>query len=134
MVDADSDVKIAEALLQAPSLAALVGGRCALKELQQGTALPALVYQTITSNDTPYLDDESGVTVFRLQINPLALDVPMVNLIHKTVAEALLPVCDQVVAGKRVVSVRSAGRSGFDKDSLTGAWTRSADYLVTFDQ
>ncbi len=133
MTDVDADVQIAEALLQAPGIAALVGDRCAIKELPQGTDLPALVYQTITSNDTAYLDDESGVTVFRLQVNPLALDVPTVNHIHKAVAAALLPVRDQVVAGKRVIHVQSAGRAGFDKDQLTGTWTRPADYLVTFD-
>ena len=130
----DSDSRIAEALLQAPGIAALVGDRCTLAELLQGTVLPALVYQTITSNDTPYLPDEPGVTVFRLQINPVALDVPSVNQIHAAVAAALLPVHDQLVAGKRVIGVESAGRAGFSKDELTGAWTRSADYLVKFDQ
>lgn len=133
MTDVDADVLIAEALLQAPGVAALVGDRCAVKQLPQGTDLPALVYQVITSNDAPYLDDESSVSVFRLQVNPLALDVPTVNHIHKAVAAALLPVRDQVVAGKRVISVRSDGRAGFDKDQVTGAWTRPADYLVTFD-
>lgn len=133
MTDVDADALIAESLLQTPGVAALVGDRCALQQLPQGTDLPALVYQVITSTDTPYLDDESGVSVFRLQVNPLALDVPTVNHIHKAVAAALLPVRDQVVAGRRVISVRSEGRAGFDQDQVTGAWTRPADYLVTFD-
>lgn len=133
MTDVDADVLIAEALLLAPGVAALVGDRCALKQLPQGSDLPALVYQTITSTDTPYLDDDSGLTVFRLQVNPLALDVPTVNHIHKAVAAAVLAVRDQVVAGKRVISVQAAGRAGFDKDQVSGAWTRPADYLVTFD-
>ncbi|MFI8616486.1 DUF3168 domain-containing protein [Acidovorax sp. NPDC077693] len=130
----DSDVEIAEALLQAPGIAALVGARCALAQLPQGTQLPALVYQVITSTDTPYLDDQSGVTVFRLQVNPLAGDVPTVNQIHQAVAAALRDVRDQVVAGKRVIGVEFAGRAGYDKDDVTGAWTRPADYLVKFDQ
>ncbi|MBV7427278.1 MULTISPECIES: DUF3168 domain-containing protein [unclassified Acidovorax] len=134
MVDPGADLLIAEALLQAPGITALVGDRCALKQLPQGTGLPALVYQVITSNDNPYLDDESGVSVLRLQINPLAPDMPTVNLIHQAVADALMPVRDQVVAGKRVISVQSDGRAGVDQDQLTGAWTRPADYLVKFDQ
>lgn len=133
MTDVDADVLIAEALLQAPGIAALVGDRCALRQLPQGTDFPALVYQLITSTDSPYLDDESGVSVFRLQINPLAMDMPTVNQIHKAVADAVLPVRGQVMAGKRVIRVQSEGRAGVDQDPLTGAWTRPADYLVTFD-
>ena len=133
MVDPGADLLIAEALLQAPGITALVGDRCALKQLPQGTDLPALAYQVFSAIDTPYLDDESGVSVFRLQVNPLALDMPTVNQIHQAVADAVLPVRDQVVAGKRVIRVQSEGRAGVDQDPLTGAWTRPADYLVTFD-
>ena len=85
-----SDTLIAAALLRHPSIAALVGERIALKQLDQGEALPALVYSIPSSNTTAYLaaGHDTGKGFMRLQVNPLAQTSGEVEAIHAAVHQA----------------------------------------------
>lgn len=130
-----SDARIAAALMADARISALVGARVALAQLPQGTALPALVYQIISANAQPYLADwkEPGLVTFRLQVNPLAKTAGEVNALH----DAVLAVCRQLhgqsVAGQHLTHVERAGLGSYDKDNDSGTWTRSADYLITYE-
>lgn len=126
-----SDTRIAEALLQHPDITALVG-EPALAELPEGRGLPALVYQAFTTPH-PYLDGDS-LGLMRLQLNPLHLQPGGVETIHAAIEAALAWRTDELVAGHHVKHIEPGPYSGWSKDEFTGAWTRSRDYLVTFDQ
>ena len=128
-----NDASFCAALLQQPAITALVGNRSSLGQLKQGAALPALVYQVISSNDRPYLAawQEAVPVVLRLQINPLATSVDGVEAIAAAVRTALEWMHSTTVDGVRVTHIETAGRGPYDKDPETGTWTRSFDYLIT---
>lgn len=128
-----NDASFCATLLQQPGVTALIGNRAGLDHLKQGCALPALVYQVISSNDRPYLAawQESVPVVLRLQINPLAMTVDGVEAIAQAVRESIEWMHGGDVDGVRVISVETAGRGPYDKDHESGAWTRAFDYLIT---
>ena len=128
-----NDASFCAALLQQPAITALVGNRSSLGQLKQGAALPALVYQVVSSTDRPYLAawNESTPVVLRLQVNPLAMTVDGVEAIAAAVREAIEWMHGTTVDGVRVINVETAGRGLYDKDPETGTWTRSFDYLIT---
>ena len=128
-----NDASFCAALLQSPAITALIGNCAGLAQLRQGWALPALVYQVISSNDRPYVAGyaEPGPRTLRLQINPLATTVDAVEAIHAAVRAAVLQASQ--ADGVRIVHVETAGQGLYDKDETSGAWTRPADYLVTVE-
>jgi hypothetical protein len=121
---------IVAALLSAPGVVALVGTRRALRQLPQGTAMPALVYQVVTANPTPELNIETRLARSRVQINPLAATVAEVKAIHAAVRATMDFLHAQTVAGKAVVSCRLDLVGLMDKDNEAGVWTQPADYLL----
>lgn len=125
-----SDTRIAEALLQHPGIVALVG-QAALAELPQGRSPPALVYQAF-STYRPYLGTDS-TGLLRVQVNPLHLQPEGVEAIHAALEAALAWRTDEEVAGYHVKHIEPGPYSGWSKDPLTAVWTRSRDYLVTFE-
>lgn len=128
-----NDASFCAALLQQPGITALIGNRAGLGQLKQGAALPALVYQIVSSNDRPYLAawQEAAPVVLRLQINPLAKTVEGVEDIAAAVRSAIEWMHGTTVDGVRVISVVAAGRGPYDKDHETGTWTRAFDFLIT---
>lgn len=125
-----SDTRIAEALLQHPDIVALIG-EAAVVELPQGRKLPALVYQTFTT-ESPYLDGASS-SLLRLQLNPLHADPAVVEAIHQAIEGALAWRAGEEVAGHHIKLIEPGPYAGWSKDELTGAWTRARDYLVRFE-
>lgn len=130
-----SDTLIAAALLGHSSIAALVGERIALKQLDQGEALPALVYSIPSSNTTAYLaaGHETGKGFMRLQVNPLAQTSGEVEAIHAAVHQALAWRCAEEVAGHWLTHVEPGPYADWSKHQETGAWTRPRDYLIHFE-
>lgn len=131
-----SDFAIAAALMKDASLAALVGKRVALAQLDQGTPYPALVYQLVSSNARPYLagQQEPGKTTFRLQLNPLAKTINEITAIHAAARTLCMRLDGETVAGCRIIHVEAATVGNYDKDNAAGVWTRPADYLITFEE
>ena len=128
-----NDASFCSALLQQPGITALIGNRASLSQIKQGAALPALVYQVVSSTDRPYLAawNESTPVVLRLQINPLPTSVDGVEAIAAAVRTALEWMHGTTADGVRVISIVAAGRGPYDKDNESGTWTRSFDYLIT---
>jgi len=129
---------LAAALLADPAITAIVGNRRALHQLPAGTSLPALTYSIVNINPAPYLagEGETQPQVMRVQVNPLADSIGLVEQIHAAVRQAIDWKDNFTAAGKSVISVRYA-QSGPDDNTDFGdgatVWTSSADYLVTFE-
>lgn len=119
-------------LLNAPSITALVGSRRALSQLPQGTTMPALVYQVITSTPRPVVAYQNGpqMAQARIQINPLATTIPALKSIHDALRGVLDFKHNQSVGGKTVVSCRFDSLGPMDKDNDAGVWTQPADYIL----
>lgn len=127
---------VAAALLNQPSIVALVGARRALKQLKAGTTLPALVYTVVDVNPSAYLNDAAGYEAMRLQVNPLAATIDGVQAIHDAVQSALDGMAHTTVAGRRVIAVRRdvAGPEDSSTDDAGQViWTWPRDYIVIFE-
>lgn len=125
---------IVAALLNHPSITALVGTRRALAQLPQNTAMPAIVYNVLNADPRPNLDYADGpqMAQARIQLNPLALTIPEVKAIHSALRAVLDFKHNSTVAGKLVVSCRFNLLGPMDKDNEAGIWTQPADYLLAY--
>jgi len=123
---------IIKALLGNPAIVALCGDRCALAQLPQNTAMPAIVYQVVDAQPRPHVNyaTEPQMAVARIQINPLAQDIAKVKAIHTALRSVLDFKHNTIVAGKRVVSCRFSMLGPMDKDNEAGVWTQQADYVL----
>ena len=125
------EIIIAQFLKQQP-VAALVGTRVALSQLPQNTAMPALVYQVISSNPRPVVAFQTGPqrAEARIQLNPLATSIKGVKDIHAALRTVLDFKHNQTIGGKTVVSCRFDSLGAMDKDNDAGVWTQPADYIL----
>jgi hypothetical protein len=122
--------QIVAAMLSAAGVTALVGARRALRQLPTNTAMPALVYQVISSDPTPELALRTRLARARVQINPLAATIAEVKSIHAAVRAVMDFKHSQTVAGKLVMSCRLDLMGLLDKDNDAGVWTQPADYVL----
>lgn len=130
-----NEAKFVAVLLGHPLVKALVGANSAMGQLRQGATLPGLVYQLVTSQDRPYIDQwgRQGLRIIRVQVNPLAMTVDGVQAIYEAVDGVIHDARNTEINGARLIQVEKGVRGPFDKDPVSGAWTRSADYLLTIE-
>ena len=122
---------IASALLNVPGVTAIVGDRRALSQLPQGTAMPAIVYEGISTTPQLTMNAASGpqLLISRVQITALALNPGDVAAIH-TAAMAALNLKSGTYAGKQVASVIRDIKTQITKDNEAGVWYGSQDFMV----
>lgn len=125
---------IVHELLESPSIVALVGDRRALVQLPQGSLTPALVYKVVGVRPSPNVSYHLGSqrSIARVQLNPLATSIAMVQTIHAAIQKEFDFLHHAKVADKLLLSCRLALRGPVDKDNETGLWTQPYDYLLQF--
>lgn len=121
-------------MLNKTAVTNLVSTRRALGQLPQNTAMPALVYNIIDGVPEPNVAYQIGAqkAFARIQINPLALTIPDVKLIHAAVRSVLDFAHQQTVAGKLVISCRFDTIREMTRDIDSGIWTQPADYILRY--
>jgi len=122
---------ITAALLNVPGVTAIVGDRRALSQLPQGTAMPAVVYEGISTTPQITMNAASGpqLLISRVQITALGLNPGDVAAIHAAVMSAL-NLKSGTFAGKQVASVIRDLKTQVSKDSEAGVWYGSQDFMV----
>ena len=127
---------IVHSLLDRPSIVALVGDRRALVQLPQGSAIPAIVYKVVDVRPYPNVSYQVGSqrSIARVQFNPLATSIAMVQTIHEVLKKEFNFLHHVKVAEKLLVSCRVALRGPVDIDNETGLWTQPYDYLLQFSE
>lgn len=125
---------IVASFLNDASITALVGTRKAAVQLPQGTAMPAIIYNIIDNRPQPNLaaNLDNQIARARVQINVLANDIAKLKQIHSAIRNVMDYVHKTTVAGKLVVSSRVDIMSQMDKDSETGVWNQSIDYIIQY--
>lgn len=123
---------------------ALVGASIHAQQMQQGAALPAIVYSHIDSQELDPISaaafEESQVlTRARIQVNALAADTATRSAydLVKDILENARLACSfksGVIAGVQVVSVLRDSSGPDLRDDDLGVVTQSADFIVTFYQ
>jgi hypothetical protein len=123
---------IVAALLADTSILSLIGTRSALSQLPQNTAVPAIVYDIVSSTPTPIVAYASSaqLATARIQFNVLAKDIPKVKEIHSALRTLLDFRHNSIVAGKRVMSCRLETLWPMEKDNEAGFWIQPADYML----
>ena len=123
---------IIAALLADVSIIALVKTRSALSQLPQNTAMPAIVYDIVSSIPNPVVAYASSaqMATARIQFNVLAKDIPKVKEIHAALRTLLDFRHNSIVAGKKIVSCRLEALWPMDKDNEAGVWIQPADYML----
>ena len=122
---------IASALLNVPGVTAIVGDRRALSQLPQGSAMPAIVYEGISTTPQLTMNAASGpqLLISRIQITALALNPGDVAAIH-TAAMQALNLKSGTYAGRQVASVIRDIKTQITKDNEAGVWYGSQDFMV----
>lgn len=122
---------ITSALLNVPGVTAIVGDRRALSQLPQGTAMPAVVYEGISTTPQITMNAASGpqLLISRVQITALGLNPGDVAAIHAAVMSAL-NLKSGTFAGKQVASVIRDLKTQVSKDNEAGVWYGSQDFMV----
>jgi hypothetical protein len=123
---------IVAALLADVSIIALVGTRSALAQLPQNSAMPAIVYDIVSSVPNPVVAYASSaqMATARIQFNVLAKDIPKVKEIHNALRTLLDFRHNSIVSGKKIVSCRLEALWPMDKDNEAGVWIQPADYML----
>ena len=120
----------------APGLTALVGARIyGGGQLPQGTVLPAVVVEHVSSNELTTIDANSafGLMKARLQCTVLAKDYPT----QKLVLEQVRIACNYqrgVIGGVRVVSVLRDTIGPDQRDDAMQVYSQSIDFQVTYQE
>ena len=129
--------KVINALLNAAAgLTALVGTRIyGGGQLPQGTALPAVVVEHISSNELTTIDANAafGLMKARIQITVLAKDYPA----QKAVLEQVRIACNYqrgLIAAVRVISVLRDTVGPDLRDDAMQVYTQSIDFQVTYQE
>lgn len=122
---------ITSALLNVPGVTALVADRRAMSQLPQGSEMPALVYEGISSTPQMTMNAASGpqLIVSRVQITALGLNPGDVAAVHAAVMTAM-NLKSGTYAGKTVASVVRDLKTQVSKDNDAGVWYGSQDFLV----
>jgi hypothetical protein len=122
---------ITSALLNVSGVTAIVGDRRALSQLPQGTSMPAVVYEGISTTPQLTMNAASGpqLLISRVQITALALNPGDVAAIL-TAVMAALNLKSGTYAGKQVASVIRDMKTSITKDNDAGVWYGSQDFMV----
>ena len=122
---------ITAALLNVSGVTALVGTRRAVSQLNQNTAMPALVYESIGTSPVMTLNASFGAQLLtsRVQVTALALDAAGVDSVLAAVMSAM-NLKSGGYAGKSVISVVRDLRTGISKDNDAGIWYASQDFII----
>ncbi len=124
---------ITAALLNVPGVTSLVGVRRAVSQLPQGTAMPALVYEAISTMPVMTVNASFGAQLLssRVQITALAADAAGVAQVLAA-AMAAMNLQSGTYAGKTVASsIRDIG-TGLARDNDAGIWFGSQDFIITW--
>jgi len=125
---------IVKTLLEYPAITALIGTRKAQAQLPQGCAMPALVYDFISSVPIPFMNYTSTEPIdIRVQFNPVAKTLGEVDQIHDAIKSVFEFVHQQTIAGKFVVIItREPSSPVAVRDADTGLWSSNQDYRITY--
>ncbi len=123
--------QITAALLNVSGVTSIVGSRRAESQLPQGTAMPALVYEAVSSNPVITMNAASGpqLMISRVQVTALAQSPDGVRSILDAVMAAL-NLKSGTYAGKTVASVVRDIRTRVSKDNEAGVWYAGQDFMV----
>lgn len=122
-------------LVNASAVAALVVDRVAPPPLPQGSVLPAIAVEHISSNELTTIDANApfGLVQSRIQVTAIAATYVQ----QKSLIEEIRKACNYqrgLIAGVRVVSVLRAGVGPDDRDDDKQQFFQSIDFLVTFQE
>lgn len=122
---------ITSALLNVSGVTALVGTRRAVSQLPQGSAMPALVYESISTMPVITVNASYGAQLLmsRVQVTALALNAAGVDSLLSAVMSAM-NLMSGSYAGKNVVSVVRDMRTGTARDNDAGVWFASQDFML----
>ncbi len=122
---------ITSALLNVSGVISLVGTRRAVSQLPQGSAMPALVYESISTMPVMTVNASNGAQLLlsRVQVTALALDAAGVDSLLSAVMSAM-NLKSGAVTGKNVASVIRDMRTGLSKDNDAGVWFCSQDFMI----
>lgn len=124
---------ITAALLNVSGVTSLVGTRRAVSQLPQGTAMPALVYESISTMPVMAVNASFGAQLLtsRVQVTALAVNAAGVDSVLSAVMAAM-NLKSGTYATKSVVSVVRDLRTGISKDNDAGIWYASQDFIIYF--
>ena len=124
---------ITAALLNVSGVTSLVGTRRAVSQLPQGTAMPALVYESISTMPVMTVNASFGAQLLmsRVQVTALAENASGVDSVLSSVMSAM-NLQSGTYASKSVVSVVRDLRTGIQKDNDAGIWYASQDFIIHF--
>jgi hypothetical protein len=122
---------ITAALLNVSGVTSLVGTRRAVSQLNQGSAMPALVYESISTSPVMTLNASFGAQLLtgRVQVTALAADAAGVDSVLSAVMAAM-NLKSGSYASKLIVSVVRDLRTGISKDTDAGIWYASQDFII----
>lgn len=123
--------QIAGALLNVSGVTSIVGARRAVAQLPQGTAMPAIVYDVVSTMPVITMNAASGpqLLISRVQVTALATTPGGVQDIL-TAVMAAMNLKSGTYAGCIVASVVRDLRTQITKDNEAGVWYASQDFMV----
>lgn len=132
-----SAVKVIRALLVADSavVALLPAVRIIAGSLPQGTALPAVSINEVSTMEIGRIDAQAETTLTegRVQVTVIAASYPA----QKALLDAVRKACNYErgsIAGVPVVSVRRSGNGPDFNDPESGFYMQSVDFRVTYHE
>ena len=122
---------IVGALLNVNGVTALVGNRRAVSQLKQGTAMPALFYESISKLPVLTIGMAFGPRKFmsRVQITALAADPAGVTQVLAATMYAM-NFFSGTSANKRVDLVEFIEERGIQRDNDAGIWYGQQDFMI----
>lgn len=123
--------QIAGALLNVSGVTSIVGARRAVAQLPQGTAMPAIVYDVVSTMPVITMNAASGpqLLISRVQVTALADNSDGVQTLLTAVMVAL-NLKSGTYSGSVVASVVRDLRTQITKDNEAGVWYASQDFIV----
>ncbi|MDO8694841.1 MAG: DUF3168 domain-containing protein [Sheuella sp.] len=122
---------ITSALLNVSDVTSIVGTRRSVSQLPQGTSMPALVYESISTMPVMTVNASNGAQLLmsRVQVTALALNAAGVDSVLSAVMSAM-NLKSGTYAGKCVVSAVRDIRTGLAKDNDAGVWFGTQDFMI----
>lgn len=122
---------ITAALLNVAGVTSIVGDRRALSQLPQNTAMPAIVYDSVSTVPVITMNAASGpqMLISRVQVTALAMTPGGVESIL-TVVMAALNLKSGTYAGRLVACVVRDTKNQIMRDNEASVWYGSQDFMV----
>lgn len=123
--------QIAGALLNVSGVTSIVGSRRAVAQLPQGTAMPSIVYDVVSTMPVITMNAASGpqLLISRVQVTALADSADGVQTLLTAVIAAM-NLKSGTYSGSVVASVVRDLRTQITKDNDAGVWYASQDFMV----